>query len=212
MGPQIGAFGPNSILPGVGVHLSSLHPKWGIGPRVEPSHSSQPMAQPFENQKHAWPLEPVRLRASSPTAFFEGIGHHGSKGSGVGTEEPHGGSSLSTTFRGWGMLSAEWATAVAAPAPSSSDESRGIHFVGSPAFDDRAGPPDFGLAWRLGRVARVSTVGLDRHPRPTTTHYGYTARAASARQHGFFPQSSSTFLEETNLYPYRRVSRALASE
>ena len=53
VGPQIGAFGPNSILPGVGVHLSSLHPKWGIGPRVEPSHSSQPMAQPFENQKHA---------------------------------------------------------------------------------------------------------------------------------------------------------------
>ena len=60
LGPQIGAVGPKVILPGVGVHLAgipSVQLKCGMGPRVEPSHSSQPMAQPLEN-----PARPARRR------------------------------------------------------------------------------------------------------------------------------------------------------
>ena len=43
--------------------MSILWANWGLlgmGPRVVPSHSGHPMEQPFENQKQAWPLEPVR--------------------------------------------------------------------------------------------------------------------------------------------------------
>ena len=47
---------------------------------------TNPIAQPLENQKHAWPLAPVRLRPGSLTAAIsEGNGHQGSKGTGVGT-------------------------------------------------------------------------------------------------------------------------------
>lgn len=47
---------------------------------------TNPIAQPLENQKHAWPLAPVRLRPGSLTAATsEGNGHQGSKGTGVGT-------------------------------------------------------------------------------------------------------------------------------
>ena len=47
------------------------------------TYSWQPMAQPFENQKQAWPLEPVRFRPGSvPAAASSGIGHQGSNGTG----------------------------------------------------------------------------------------------------------------------------------
>ena len=71
-----------------------------MGPRVEPSHTSQPIAQPFENQKHDWPLAPVRLRSSWPAASCDGNGHQGSKGSGCGTSPAHGFSFESTASRG----------------------------------------------------------------------------------------------------------------
>ena len=76
-----------------------------------PSHELEPMSQPLLNQKQAWPLEPVRLRSS--TAPFDGIGHHGSKGSGWGTAPPHGCLSESTAFRGLGIVRAECAEAAA---------------------------------------------------------------------------------------------------
>ena len=50
-GPQIGAMGPNWIGLPVYVHFVSLQLKDGIGPRVLPSHSSHPIAHPFENLK-----------------------------------------------------------------------------------------------------------------------------------------------------------------
>ena len=50
---HIGAWGPNWIGLPVGVHLSSVQLNDGIGPLVDPSHSSHPIAQPLENQKHA---------------------------------------------------------------------------------------------------------------------------------------------------------------
>lgn len=72
-----------------------------------------PMAQPLENQKQAWPLEPVRLRSSLPTAALDGIGHQGSNGRGWGTGPPHGFCSESTALRcrarGWGRSSGELA-------------------------------------------------------------------------------------------------------
>ena len=46
------------------------YPHRGIGPRELPSHVSQPTAQPLENQKHDWPLNPV----TSPVGL--GAGHH----------------------------------------------------------------------------------------------------------------------------------------
>ena len=56
------------------------------------------------------------LRSSLPTAAALGIGHQGSNGSGWGTPAPHGFSSESTAFRGWGMVIAECAAAVPARA------------------------------------------------------------------------------------------------
>ena len=112
LAPQMGAFGVVES----GVHSSSVQLKCPTGPRVEPSHASQPIAQPLLNQKQAWPLEPVRLRSS--TAPFDGIGHHGSKGSGWGTAPPHGCVSESTAFRGLGMVIAECAEAAASQAAS----------------------------------------------------------------------------------------------
>ena len=110
LAPQMGACGVGES----GMHSSSVHSKWPTGPRVEPSHESQPMAQPLLNQKQAWPLDPVRLRSS--TAPFDGKGHHGSKGSGCGTAPPHGGLSESTEFRGFGIVIAECAEAAASQA------------------------------------------------------------------------------------------------
>ena len=47
-----GFWVPLSMWPGTGFRGSPW--KAGIGPRVEPSHVLQPLAQPFENQKQAW--------------------------------------------------------------------------------------------------------------------------------------------------------------
>jgi hypothetical protein len=106
---QMGALGPNWIFLPVGVHLSRVQVKDGIGPRVEPSHSPQPMAHPLENQKQACPFAPEMLRSSVEAAALEGNGHQGSKGSGCGTGPPHGFSSESTALRGSGMVIAECA-------------------------------------------------------------------------------------------------------
>ena len=95
---------------------SEINSGWrliGCAP-VEPSHASQLRSQPLENQKQAWPLDPVRLRSS--TAPLDGKGHHGSKGNGCGTAPPHGCLSESTEFRGLGIVIAECAEAAASQA------------------------------------------------------------------------------------------------
>jgi len=87
----------------------SLQLNEGIGPRVLPSHSSHPIAQPLLNQKHAWPFEPVMFRSSVVAASREGNGHQGSKGRGCGTGPPQGFSLESIAFLGGGYVSAECA-------------------------------------------------------------------------------------------------------
>lgn len=70
-GPTL--FWPVPVGGSEGLQFGSValpYPHLGIGPREEPSHVSQPTAQPFENQKHDWPLKPV----TSPLGF--GAGHH----------------------------------------------------------------------------------------------------------------------------------------
>jgi hypothetical protein len=75
----------------------------GIGPRVLPSHASQPIAHPLENQKHDCPFCPVKFLPGSDTAASSlGIGHHGSNGTGVGTLPPHGSWFESMAFRDGG--------------------------------------------------------------------------------------------------------------
>jgi hypothetical protein len=63
-------------------HISELSPgreqlMFGIGPRVTPSHSGQPMLQPALNQKHACPFRPESFPAGPRGARALGTGHHG---------------------------------------------------------------------------------------------------------------------------------------
>ena len=114
-----------------------LHPRHfeplrspGSGPRLVPSHVSQPIAQPFENfvdrarsatwwcqegsrirtkrprtQKHAWPFWPEIL-----PSFSDQTGHQpvadSTPGGSDGTGPLHGSTSLSTAFRGGGKTTA----------------------------------------------------------------------------------------------------------
>ena len=131
----MGALGPNLMLPGEGTTSQEScdwffvlsHSKWGIGPRVDPSHSLQPIAQPLvdgsvsankrhlgvltylENQKQACPFAPDRLRPGSVrTASSLGKGHHGSKGTGLLIGPPQGISFESMAFRAGGKVMAPW--------------------------------------------------------------------------------------------------------
>ena len=72
----------------------------------------------YHNKKalHTCPFDPEMFRLSLPAAAREGMGHHGSNGSGCGTGPPHGFSSESTALRGCGIVIAEWAAAVTAHA------------------------------------------------------------------------------------------------
>merc|ERR1719352_1390537 len=78
----------------------------GTGPLVEPSHSSHPMAQPFENQKQACPFEYERLRPGSDSAAdAEGYGQKFSNLTFPGlTFWIQGSSSESTALRGGGNV------------------------------------------------------------------------------------------------------------
>ena len=73
---------------------------------VSPSHADDPMSQPFENQKQAWPLAPVRLRGSLPAAAALGCAHQLglSNGMGHGTAPDQGVTSPSTALRLGGMI------------------------------------------------------------------------------------------------------------
>ena len=51
---QMGAWGPNSMGLPVGVQWVSLQLKEGMGPRVEPSHSWQPMALRGRGSESLW--------------------------------------------------------------------------------------------------------------------------------------------------------------
>lgn len=66
---------------------------------------------PFENQKQACPLEPVRfLPGSLAEAVAEGKGHHGSNGTCAGTALTQGFSFESIALRGGGYVIAPCAS------------------------------------------------------------------------------------------------------
>lgn len=99
-----------------GASEDSSHGTFGMGPRVLPSHTAQPMAQPELNQKHACPLRPESRPAPEGGPLASGTAHQfgpvESKATAppgeTGTGSVHGAKAPSTAVRGGGWTTEPW--------------------------------------------------------------------------------------------------------